>query len=327
MGKARRRAVAGLLLSAALPACAPSEEVNERIQVEPGGRLEVDLDLGDGLRPDPGSLEVLAHDADEVRIFAQANGWGASGVRIRVDATERGVRVFGRVEGAFAWLFGGPRIAVSIRVPREFGLDLRCSAGPIRVEEVNGPVRARTADASIEVVGVEGAVKLRTGSGDIRVSEVRGDVEVKVASGDVAMSWITGDVEIHAERGEVDLVHIDGSILVRADRGSIEVREVNGSVDARTERGGISASFVGAPAGVLETRRGGVRVSMPRGSGAELDAVSRRGSVELGAGVSIPDRIPGSEDGAGDRVSGPINGGGSLLRLFTARGEIHVSQR
>ena len=164
LGRATRKAVAGLLMVAVLSACATSEEVNERIQVEPGGRLEVDLDLGDGLRPDPGSLEVLAHDANEVRIHAHASGWGASGVRFRVDETERGVRVFGRVEGAFAWMFGGPNIQVSIRVPREFALDLRCTAGPITVEEVNGPVRARTADASIEVIGAEGTVKLRTGT-------------------------------------------------------------------------------------------------------------------------------------------------------------------
>ncbi len=321
LGRATRKAVAGWLMVAVLPACAPSEAVDERIQVEPRGRLEVDLDLGDGLRPDPGSLEVLAHDANEVRILAHASGWGASGVRFRVDKTERGVRVYGRVEGAFAWLFGGPNIQVSIRVPREFALDLRCTAGPITVEEVNGPVRARTADASIEVIGAEGTVKLRTGSGDIRVSEVLGDVDVKVTRGDVTMRWITGSVEIDTERGEVDLVHIDGSILVRSDRGGIELREVNGHVDVKTERGGIFASFVGEPGGVLETSRGGIRVLIPSGRGAELDAVSRSGRVELGTGISVPG------GGGGDRVRGPINGGGATLRLFTARGGIHVGQR
>ena len=60
---------------------------------------------------------------------------------------------------------------------------------------------------------------------------------------------------------------------------------------------------------------------IPEGTGADLEAVSRRGGVELGRGLSVE----GShEDG---EVIGPLNGGGSTLRLYTARGGIHVSRR
>ena len=314
-------AVGRWLLVVVLLGCAPARDMDERIAVESGGMLEVDLDFGDGLRPDPGSLQVLSHDAGEVRILAGATGWGASGVRFRVDPREGGVRFSGRVEGAFAWMFGGPKVQVHILVPREFSLDLRCTAGSIRIEDVSGRVRARTDDAPIEVVGAEGSVKLRTGHGDVEISEVLGDVEVRASAGHIDMRWITGDVEAHTGRGTIDFAHLDGDVVVRTDRGNMELREMSGAVDAKTERGSVFASFVSAPGGVLETSRGNLRVVIPSGAGANLEAVTRRGSVELGSGISAS---PGAHS---DRMTGPINGGGDDLRLYTARGTISVLAR
>jgi hypothetical protein len=80
-------------------------------------------------------------------------------------------------------------------------------------------------------------------------------------------------------------------------------------------------SFAGEPAGVLETSRGTVRAVIPADAGVEIDAISRRGRVEIAPGLSVPG------DQSRRRVSGPINGGGSNLRLYTARGSVRVSQR
>ena len=126
-------------LAAALLACgAGTSDLEERIPVQPGGLLEVDLYMGEGLRPDKGSLEVTSHDANEVRIAADVSGWGASGVNFRVEHDSSTVRLYGRVTGALSWLFGGPQLAVRIWVPREFSLDLRTSAGPVRIDDVSG---------------------------------------------------------------------------------------------------------------------------------------------------------------------------------------------
>ena len=55
--------------------------------------------------------------------------------------------------------------------------------------------------------------------------------------------------------------------------------------------------------------------------GVQLDAVSRRGSVELARDVTVD----GLREEA--RVAGAIGGGGPLLRLYTARGMIRVGRR
>jgi hypothetical protein len=302
-------------------ACGDRGDFEERVRVEPGGLLEVTLDLGVGMRPDQGSLEVGTHEANEVRVVADASGWGASGVAFELEHDERGVRFYGRVVGALSWMFGGPRVEVRIWVPREFSLDLRSSAGPIRIDDTTGSVRARTSDAEIEVEGVEGDLKLRTRPGSIRVAEVTGSVDIRASSGDLELSWIRGDVEARTGRGEIHLAHVDGEVVLRSDRGGIEVEDLDGSVEAKTERGNIVASFVSEPAGSLETSRGSVELEIPAGAGAQLEAVSRRGAVELAQALTPPGEHSES------RVAGPINGGGQPLRLYTARGGVRVRPR
>jgi DUF4097 and DUF4098 domain-containing protein YvlB len=295
--------------------------VDERISVEPGGLLEVDVEMGEGLRPDPGSLEVVSHDADEVWVFADASGWGASGVQFRLEKTPSSVRLYGRVKGAFAWLFGGPQIRVRVWVPREFSVDARASSGPITIEEIHGAVRARTRDGSIELSGAEGSVKLRSEGGGVRVSEVLGNVDIKSSGGPVEVSWVRGRVEARTESGDVSVKHVEGGVLARTDRGEIQLAEVGGEVDAKTERGGVFASLLGEPRGLLETRSGSVEVLVPEGAGSELEARSAEGGVVLSPGLALE----GVREE--DRAVGRLNGGGAPLRLYTARGTIRVSAR
>ena len=310
-----------LLLGALLAAPIQAEDLDERVPAPPGGRLEFDLDRGDGLRPDPGTVEVTTHDADEVRILVDRSGWAASSVHFRIDRSGDTVRIFGRPRGAFSWLFGGPQVNVRVWVPREFAVDIRCSAGTVRIDGITGSVRAKTRDAAIEVSATEGPVRLRVVNGSIRISEATGALDLKTSDGDIELAWITGDVEARTADGEIEASHIKGHLTLRSDAGSIEVREIDGRLDAKTERGAIFASFATAPAGALETRRGEVEVALPRDEATSLDALTRRGEVEIADGIQIASR---QGDG---RVIGDINGGGATLRLYTARGQIRVRPR
>jgi hypothetical protein len=114
---------------------------------------------------------------------------------------------------------------------------------------------------------------------------------------------------------------VSGSLDLTSGRGGIEIRDVEGPATAKTERGGILASFVGAPAGGLETSRGSVRVVVPDGAGADLEAISRRGSVELAPGLPLE----GARNEA--HVVGKLGPGGAPLRLYTARGSVYLSRR
>ncbi len=308
-----------LALAAPLLAC-QGADLEEQVAVEPGGLLEVDLYMGEGLRPDQGWLVVRSHDASEVRIDADATGWGASGVSFRLEHRDNVVRLYGRVSGALSWLFGGPQMAVQIWVPQEYSVDLRSSAGPIRVEDVTGRIRVRAGDDRIEIRGARGDVRLRAGSGDVQVSEVEGDVDIRLGDGEIALSWVRGDVEARTGSGAIAVEHVSGTLTVATGRGEIEVREIEGRCSARTERGHVFARFSGAPAGELETSRGDVRVEVGHGAGAQLDARSRRGEVDLGD-------LPWRGERSPNAARGSLGPGGAPLRLYTARGTVKVRSR
>lgn len=308
-----------IALSALSLAC-QGAALEEQVPAEPGGLLEVDLYMGEGLRPDQGWLEVRSHDAAEVRIDADATGWGASGVSFRLEHRDGVVRLYGRVSGAVSWLFGGPQMAVQVWVPREYSVDLRTSAGPIRVDDVHGRIRVRAGDDSVEVTAAQGDVRLRAGSGDVRVSEVEGDVDVRLTDGAIALSWVSGDVEARTGSGSIEAQHVSGTLTAATGHGEIELRALEGRCSARTERGHVFASFDGAPEGQLETTRGDVRIELDGGVGAQLDALSRDGEVDLGGLRWSGERREGS-------AQGRLGPGGAPLRLYTARGNVKVRSR
>ena len=129
------RAPATALALAALLAVPARADFREAVAVRPGGSLEIDVDLGAGLRPDPGELLVTSHDRDEVRVEAETSGFGAWSFRFDLSGDPERTRFVASVGGSFSWMFGGPRPRVRVFVPREYSVDVRCSTGPIRIEE------------------------------------------------------------------------------------------------------------------------------------------------------------------------------------------------
>ena len=108
------------MLVGAWLAPAPALAFEEAIPVHPGGSLVVDVDLGEGLRPDRGFLELASHDADEIRVVGRADGWASWGVAFALEPGGPAARLDVRVEGVTSWMFGGPRVRVHVWVPRDF---------------------------------------------------------------------------------------------------------------------------------------------------------------------------------------------------------------
>jgi hypothetical protein len=310
-----------LVVAALFHGAALADELDQRVPARPGGRLQVDLDFGEETRWERVSLEVRSHDADEVWAVADVSGLGSSTVRFRLEHDPRVVRLYGRAGGILSWLFGGPSVSVRVWVPREFSVDLRCTSGPIRVEEVTGELRARTRDAPIEVRGAEGRLDLHTRGGAIQVTEVLGDVTARAAAGALDLSWIKGAVDARTGQGDVDVSHVAGGMWLRTDSGEIRIREAQGPAHARTEWGAVYATFAGEPSGDLETQRGSIEVALPGHSRVALDVRSPRGTVEVDPGLEARGKREAT------RFAGDLNGGGAGLRIYTARGTVRVNRR
>jgi hypothetical protein len=314
------RALVALLLL--VPGVALAQGLDQRVAVSPGGLLQVDLELGEEVRAERVSLEVRSHDADEVWAVADLSGLGSTSVKFRLERDPSSVRIYGRSDGIMSWLFGGPGVRVRVWVPREYSVDLRCTSGPIRVEEIQGSVRARTADADVEVETVEGPVAVRTERGSVRVSDVHGPVDVRVGQeGSIDVRWVQGDVEARTLVGSIRLSNVEGRASLRTTEGELGLRELRGAAEAKTEDGPVFASFASDPQGVIETRLGSVEVRLPEHQGVTLDARTGRGTLSLDGGLEAQgDRKP-------DEFRGRVNGGGAALRVYSARGSIRVGTR
>ena len=305
------------LLFAATPAGAG--DLAESVDVAPGGRLLVDLGLGIGLREDRGALEVVGHDEPTVSIETETTGWGADSVEFVLERDEAGVRLTVRVEGASSWLFGGPRVEVRIRVPRSYDLDLRTTAGPVRVQSTAGTLRIRSDDGDVELREVSGEIKVRVLTGSIEATDIVGALEVKTSEGNLEIVGVEGELRARTTLGNIDIERVTGAVAARAAEGDVDLREVDGPIEVRTGQGTIRAGFRGNPRGALETVDGGIDVNFPTAAAADLDA--RGAALELSAGVAFEGE---QEEG---RAIGALGGGGAPLWLRAATGRIRLSRR
>jgi hypothetical protein len=271
------------------------EWLEERIPVEPGGTLYVDLDRG--------SVEVRSHDRDEVWIEANARGWSSGLVLFTVERSANDVQLDGSIDHWMPSLLGRPRIEVRCTVPREFAVEVETGGGRIEIERVSGRVFATTRGSRIGLREIGGPALLRTSGGSIRVQGLGGDLRAKTSGGRISIEQVEGDVE------------------ARTSGGSIDVEDVRGQIDATTSGGSIRARFVAEPWGRLETSGGSIKVQCDTRRGFEVDARSSGGSVKL-----EPRLDPGGRAGRNE-VRGTVNGGGPPIVMRTSGGSIKLGHR
>ena len=93
---------------------------------------------------------------------------------------------------------------------------------------------------------------------------------------------------------------------------------------ATTTNGGVNVDVSGDHwdgSGLdVETRNGGIRLNLPRGFSAELEAGTTRGSVSIDFPVNVQGRI-------GRHLETTIGSGGPKLRAITVNGGVSIRQR
>lgn len=271
------------------------EWLEERIPVEPGGTLYVDLDRG--------QVEVGSHDRPEVHIQASARGWSSGMVLFTVEKAGSDVQLDGSIDHWMPSLLGRPRVEVRCTVPRDFSVEVETGGGRIQIEKILGRAYATTRGSRISLREVGGPALLRTSGGSIRVQQLGNDLRAKTSGGSVQVERVDGDVE------------------TRTTGGSIEVRDVRGQIDAYTSGGSIRASFTDEPWGRLETSGGSIRMECDLRTGFELDARTSGGTVKTDLILDPGSKIERNE------VRGAVNGGGPPIVLRTSGGSIKIGGR
>jgi hypothetical protein len=180
-------------------------------------------------------------------------------------------------------------------------------------------VQANSGSGSVSVTGVGGAVKANSGSGSVTASAIGGDVDLRTGSGNITLKDGRKAAALSTGSGSIEAtLNGQGDVKANTGSGNINVTGVVGLFNASTGSGSIGVS--GKPTGdwKVSAASGNVTVDVPEGQGFALDASTSSGSLDITPPLTVQGRIDRR------RVQGTVHGGGPMLRLSTASGNIAV---
>jgi TonB family protein len=245
---------------------------------------------------------------------------------------------------------GGNITAGKVGGPEGAGARLETQGGHIMVQDVNGELRAATAGGHIQAANVQGDAVLRSGGGHIRVGSISGTAQVETGGGNIIVQRAGSSVTATTGGGQIDLGEAAGSIRARTGGGGIRIlrvtgptqletrggsiylTQVQGAVRAQTGAGSITAWLAGdgkpgklKGASQLESGAGDIVVYLPRELAVTIEAVVEGGGEHhIEADPALPLKIIQAGPGASVRGQCTLNGGGEVLRLRTAAGNIQL---
>jgi len=218
--------------------------------------------------------------------------------------------------------------------------------GEIHAGKVGGVVRCTNGAGSIVVDSVGGDANLQTAGGEIAVHDAGGALSLSTAGGNIRVDRAASSVEAHTGEGVIEVGQAGGLVIADTRAGSIQVGSARG-VRCESARGPVRVRTLSGPLSIAAM--GSILAELM--AGARLN----EGSLVAGAGGDVTVRIPSnfplsviaSNQAAADAriwsdfpgvpsrilglalepgVMGMINGGGPLLRINVAGGNVYLQR-
>jgi DUF4097 and DUF4098 domain-containing protein YvlB len=184
-------------------------------------------------------------------------------------------------------------------------------------------VRSHSGSGDQVIEGTEGSVDAQTGSGDVKLRNVKGEIHLQTGSGDVRARDIAGAVHGGTGSGDIEIEEkAQGDIDLHTGSGGINARGVQGAFHGETGSGDVTAE--GTPGGSWEihTGSGNVHVRLPSNAAFDADISTSSGSIDVGAPIEMT--VQGRVGDTRKAIRGKVRGGGSLVRVRTGSGDIHI---
>jgi DUF4097 and DUF4098 domain-containing protein YvlB len=129
---------------------------------------------------------------------------------------------------------------------------------------------------------------------------------------------------LNTMNGGITIDDFHGSARFHAKNGGLVLNGVGGDLKGDTTNGGVTVDLSGDRwngSGLdVQTRNGGIRLTLPQGFSAELEAGTTNGGFSVDFPVTVQGRI--------DRtLNATLGSGGAKLRAITTNGGITIRQR
>jgi hypothetical protein len=249
----------------------------------------------------------------------------------------------GRVE---AWTAGGNIDLDDI----QGGIVATTGGGKVKVGDAGGDLVLKNGGGNIAVGSVQGSILGSTGGGDIIIGSAAHDATVKTGGGSIEVKRCGGALVASTGGGRLDLGEVAGGATLHTAGGSIRLNAASGPVHAQT--GGGTVELLGLTQGANVSTGGGEVIAEFLGgqfSESSLQTPSGdivvylvptlratvRAAVDVAAGHHIHSDFPeirisreGMSAGPGTMYAeGSLNGGGPLLRVRAAAGDIEFRRK
>ena len=203
-----------------------TETFRQNYEVNPGGTLTVDAELG--------AIHIKSSILNEVDVLVRkryrATDAGQirkafSNVEVGIEQTDNDVRIdVDQIDdNAENWFWQEKtRVEIEVTVPVEFNLDLSTIIDDIQTGMLEGNVTAKTL------------------TGNIRTGPTEGDLRIKSVSGNIVTSRIVGKVHTTTLTGNIEIGPVDGDATVGTNSGDIQTNYVHGKLKTTTLTGNIT---------------------------------------------------------------------------------------
>jgi hypothetical protein len=315
--------IALLLAFTASTGWALSEEnLNQQLDVSPGGKLEVEVDFGTIDVSIGGDNQVLVHAHRKIETNDDAREKEyVSAVPIIVNkdgntVTVRAVRP--KDHAHWSWTGNVNMDAdYTVKVPKNFNADLRTRGGSITVNGLAGEVAADTNGGKMKFAQLRGPLDARTSGGSIILDTCNGDLTVATNGGAIDCKSGSGNLDARTSGGSIVVRDFGGDAEVKTSGGKLTLENISGTLSGKTSAGSISVLLPFPVPGdvTLQTSAGSIDVALSEKAAVSVDAKTGMGSIR----AEIPMLATKSSD---DRLEGTLNGGGKSLVLHASVGSI-----
>ena len=172
----------------------------------------------------------------------------------------------------------------------------------------------------------------RVASG-VRIDTAGGRVRADGPSADRDENWsVSFDVQVpraamltlNARNGGISIDDFRGTAAFHTVNGGVSLSNVGGDVRGATSNGGVTVDLQGDHwdgTGLdVETHNGGVRLTLPAGYSAELEAGTTNGRVNIEFPVTVTGRLS-------RHITTTLGAGGPKVRAVTTNGGVSIRRR
>jgi DUF4097 and DUF4098 domain-containing protein YvlB len=298
------------------------EELEEAVEGTDLAAVEVETKSGSIALRGTDQGQVVVHAEKRVRAPSQEKAKAfAQEVIIRIE--RKGDRLRIHTDHPRPPLGYSVSVSYDVTAPGGVDADLHTSSGGIRVEAIEGAVKAKTSSGGIRLQGAARMADLHTSSGGIHAHDIAGAVRARTSSGGIEVQGGSGYAILHSSSGGVKahIQRLEESGEFSSNSGAIHV-EVEESTAPIVVKGASGSITIRIGSGIVpvdaKTSSGSVHVALPAGFAGQLDASTNSGRVHCDLPLS-------DAQSTRKRVTGKIGEGGeALVKLNTSSGSVHV---